>query len=43
MILASKGIVPPMEWTHNSYLLNKYGNTVAMLLASNGICPTTEW
>ena len=39
MILASKGIVPPMEWTHNSYLLNKYGNTVAMYLASKGIIP----
>ena len=39
MILASKGIVPPIEWNHNPNLKNSYGNTVAMYLASQGIIP----
>lgn len=35
MILASKGIEPPKEWTHRPDLCDAIGNTVAMYLAKN--------
>ena len=39
MILADKGIIPPSEWYHDPSLTNDKKETVAMLLARNGIIP----
>ena len=33
MWLSDKGIIPPQKWIHNHLLKNKYGETVAMILA----------
>ena len=37
MIMASNGIIPLKEWRHKPEKSNYQGNTVAMLLASNGV------
>ena len=33
MILAENGIIPPEEFYHDSTIVNKEGNTIAMILA----------
>lgn len=33
------GRIPNKEWDHDPYLLDKYNNTVGMMLAKNGIIP----
>lgn len=43
MILAAKGIVPPKDWYHNSTLVDKNNDTVALLLAANKIPPKHPW
>ena len=35
--------IPPKEFHHSPDLQNNYGDTVAMLLAWNGIIPPKEW
>ena len=43
MILALNKINIPDEWKHDPNIKNKYGNTVAMHLATNCIIPPKEW
>lgn len=33
----------PKQWRHDKYLTNKWGQTVAMIYADNGIIPPKEW
>ena len=37
MMLASKGVIPPKEWEHDSKIYNKSGNTVATILLKKNI------
>ena len=39
MFLADKGIIPPKEWEHKADLQNKDSDTVARLLATEGVIP----
>jgi hypothetical protein len=39
MILAYNGIIPPVEWWHNTEMKNNRGNTVAIILAKHSIIP----
>ena len=43
MLLASNRIFPPKEYYHSPTLCGEYGETVAMILADNGIIPSKEW
>ncbi len=43
MMLAKKGIIAPDYFYHDPNLKNRYGNTVAMILADNKIMPPKEW
>lgn len=37
MSMAKNKIIPPKEWNHRPDIKNKYGNTVAMILAVGSI------
>ena len=39
MRMACNGLIPTEEWEHKADLQNKYGDTVAMMLAEMGINP----
>ena len=43
MILAINNIDIPKEWWHDTTIQNKYGMTVAIILAYKGIIPPKEW
>ena len=41
--MASKGIIPLEQWYHYTTVTDKYGYTVALYLAKNGIVPPNYW
>ena len=43
MLLAYNDIEIPDQWKHNPSLTNEYDNTVALILANNGIISPKEW
>ena len=43
MYMAAHGHIPSNIWRHHPMKRDAYNNTVAMLLAQNGIIPPDEW
>lgn len=43
LYMAAHGHIPSKIWRHEPYVIDSKGNTVAMLLAQNGIIPPDEW
>ena len=43
MYMAAHGHIPSKIWRHEPYVIDSKGNTVAMLLAQNGIIQPDEW
>lgn len=43
LYMAAHGHIPSKIWRHEPYVIDSKGNTVAMLLAQNGIIPPNEW